>query len=143
VITINTQKTAARRNPLVFSLPPHLVTLLDAIKPAHAPGFMFPNTIGGALDLDNLADRVIRPTLKAHNLMWKGWQVYRRGLATNLKELGVPDTTIQRILRHENVNTTQRFYIKTASAVAVDAMKSWKKKSVVQQLYSRQWRTDP
>jgi len=97
--------------------------LLDAIRPAHASGFIFPNTIGGALDLDNLADRVIRPTLKAQNLMWKGWQAYRRGLATNLKELGVPDTTIQCILRHENVNTTQRFYIKTASAVAVDAMK--------------------
>jgi integrase len=57
---------------------------------------------------------------EGQNLMWKGWQAYRRGLATNLKELGVPDTTIQCILRHENVNTTQRFYIKTAS---VDAMK--------------------
>jgi integrase len=34
--------------------------LLDAIKPANASGFIFPNTIGGALDLDNLADRVIR-----------------------------------------------------------------------------------
>jgi integrase len=79
-------------------------------------------------DLDNLADRVIRPTLKAHNLMWKGWQAYRRGLATNIKELGVPDTTIQCILRHENVNTTQRFYIKTASAVAVDAMKKSEEK---------------
>ena len=102
--------------------------LLDAIKPAQASGFIFPNTIGGALDLDNLADRVIRPTLKAHNLMWKGWQAYRRGLATNLKELGVPDTTIQCILRHENVNTTQRFYIKTASAVAMDAMKKFEEK---------------
>jgi len=102
--------------------------LLDAIKPAHASGFIFPNTVGGALDLDNLADRVIRPTLKAQNLMWKGWQAYHRGLATNLKELGVPDTTIQCILRHENVNTTQRFYIKTASAVAVDAMKKLEEK---------------
>ena len=92
------------------------------------PVSSFPTTIGGALDLDNLADRVIRPTLKAHNLMWKGWQAYRRGLATNLKELGVPDTTIQCILRHENVNTTQRFYIKTASAVAVDAMKKLEEK---------------
>ena len=102
--------------------------LLDAIKPAHASGFIFPNSIGGALDLDNLADRVIRPTLKARNLMWKGWQAYRRGLATNLQELGVPDTSIQCILRHENVNTTQRFYIKTASAVAVDAMKKLEEK---------------
>jgi site-specific recombinase XerD len=105
-----------------------LLKLLDAIKPAHASGFIFPNSIGGSLDLDNLADRVIRPTLKAHNLMRKGWQAYRRGLATNLKELGVPDTTIQCILRHENVSTTQRFYIKTASAVAVDAMKKLEEK---------------
>jgi integrase len=103
--------------------------LLDAIKPDHASGFIFPNTIGGALDLDNLADR-LRPTLKAQNLTWKGWQAYRRGLATNLKELGVPDTSIQCILRHENVNTTQRFYIKTASAVAVNAMKKLEEKII-------------
>jgi hypothetical protein len=40
-------------------------------------------------------------------------------------------------LRHENVNTTQRFYIKTASAVAKDAMKKLEEKisgaAVVQQ----------
>jgi hypothetical protein len=35
--------------------------LPDAIKPENASGWMFPNTIGGALDLDNLADRVIKP----------------------------------------------------------------------------------
>jgi hypothetical protein len=35
--------------------------LLDAIRPANASCFIFPNTIGGAPDLDNLADRVIRP----------------------------------------------------------------------------------
>ena len=99
--------------------------LLDAIKSEHASGFIFPNIIGGALDL---ADRVIRPTLKAHDLIWKGWQAYRRGLATNIKDLGVPDISIQCILRHENVNTTQRFYIKTASAVAVDAMKKLEEK---------------
>ena len=45
--------------------------LLDAIKPAHVSGFIFPNIIGGAPDLDNLFARVIRPTLKADNLMWK------------------------------------------------------------------------
>jgi hypothetical protein len=31
------------------------------------------NTIGGALDLDNLADRVIKPVFKASGLKWKGW----------------------------------------------------------------------
>jgi len=79
--------------------------------------------LGGALDLDNLADRVIKPILKAKGLQWKGWQAYRRGLATNLKKIGVPDTTIQAILRHESVSTTQRFYIKTARVDTVDAMK--------------------
>ena len=96
--------------------------LLDAIKPPRAAGFMFPNRLGGALDLENLADRVIRPTLAEHGLEWKGWHAYRRGLATNLKDLSVPDTTIQAILRHGDVSTTQRFYIKTAPKMAHEAM---------------------
>ena len=84
---------------------------------------MFPNTIDGALDLDNLADRVIKPVIEANGLEWKGWQAYRRGLATNLKRLGVPDTVIQAILRHEDVSTTQRFYIKTVRQDVTTAMK--------------------
>lgn len=53
--------------------------VLDAIKPKNATGWMFPNAIGGALDLDNLADRVIKPVLKVNGLKWKGWHGYRRG----------------------------------------------------------------
>lgn len=96
--------------------------LLDAIRPKNAMGFMFPNGLGGPLDLDNLAARVLKPVLESRGMKWKGWQAYRRGLATNLKELGVEDTTIQCILRHEDVRTTQRFYIKTAPKVAHEAM---------------------
>ena len=88
-----------------------------------ATGWMFPNTIGGALDLDNLADRVIKPVLEANGLKWKGWHAYRRGLATNLHDLGVPDKVIQAILRHEDVKTTQRSYIKTVPSVVTKAMK--------------------
>ena len=84
---------------------------------------MFPNTIGGALDLDNLADRVIKPVLKANGPKCKVWHAYRRGLATNLHELGVPDIVIQAILRHEDVSTTQRSYIKTVPEVVTAAMK--------------------
>lgn len=62
--------------------------MLDAIRPEDAYGFVFANTIGGTLDLDNLADRVIKPLLKANGLVWKGWHAYRRGLATNLKARG-------------------------------------------------------
>jgi integrase len=102
-----------------------------------ASGWIFPNTIGGALDLDNLADRIIKPVLKANGPQWKGWQAYRRGLATNLKRLGIPDTVIQAILRHTDVGTKQRFYIKTVREDVKDAMKQleWKiqRAAVVQQ----------
>jgi integrase len=115
-----------------------LRSLLDAIKPEHAAGFMFVSRVNGAIDLDNLANRVLKPLFKANGLEWKGWQAYRRGLATNLKELGVEDTTIQCILRHEDVSTTQRFYIKTAPRVAQEAMRVLEEKiactAVVQQL---------
>jgi len=115
--------------------------LLDAIRPETAVGFIFPNRCGGALDLDNIADRVLKPVLEANGMQWKGWQAYRRGLATNLKELGVEDTTIQCILRHEDVSTTQRFYIKTAPRVAQEAMRQLEEKiactAVVQQVPGR------
>ena len=102
--------------------------VLDAIKPENASGWMFPNTIGGALDRDNLADRVIKPVFKANGLKWKGWHAYRRGLATNLHELGVPDKVIQAILRHEDVSTTQSSYIKTVPRVVSDAMRQLEEK---------------
>jgi integrase len=43
---------------------------------------------------------------------WHGWHALRRGLGSNLNELGVADLTIQRILRHSNVTTTRKSYIK-------------------------------
>ena len=105
--------------------------------PETASGWIFPNTIRGALDLDNLADRIIKPVLRGNGPQWKGWHAYRRGLATNLKRLGIADTVIQAILRHTDVGTTQRFYIKTVRDDVRDAMKQLKRKihraAVVQQ----------
>jgi len=125
-------------DPGVVPIIKPLRLLLDAIKPENSSGWMFPNTIGGALDLDNLADRVIKPLFKANGLKWKGWHAYRRGLATNLHELGVPDKVIQAILRHEDVSTTQRSYIKTVPQVVTDAMNQLEAKiaraAVVQQV---------
>jgi hypothetical protein len=63
---------------------------------------------------------------------------YRRGLATNLHELCVPDKVIQAILRHEDVTTTQRSYIKTVPQVVTNAMKQLEERiaraAVVQQV---------
>jgi len=109
-----------------------LRVLLDAVKPEH--GFIFTGSRGAAIDLENLADRVMRPMLAAQNLRWHGWHGYRRGLATNLKDMGVDDLWIQAILRHKDVGTTRRFYIKTIPQTVTDAM---------QKLASQiQWATD-
>jgi integrase len=110
-------------DPGVVPIIQPLRLMLDQIRPQAGSGWMFGNSIGGALDLDNLADRVIKPVLKANGLKWKGWHAYRRGLATNLHELGIPDKVIQAILRHEDVKTTQRSYIKTVPSVVTEAMK--------------------
>jgi hypothetical protein len=65
-------------DPGVVPIIEPLRVVLDAIKLEHASGWMFPNTIGGALDLDNLADRILKPIFKANGSNWKGWHAYRR-----------------------------------------------------------------
>jgi len=107
-------------------------------------GPMFANGLGKPLSLGYLLNNSILPTLNrcaqcgkpeaSHRAIdhafrrdesipeWHGWHAARRGLATNLSHLGVKDTVIQRILRHENVSTTRTYYIKTDTAEARDAM---------------------
>jgi integrase len=60
------------------------------------------------LDLDNLSRRDIPDQI---NGAWFGWHAFRRGLGSRLNELGVDTNTIQAILRHANISTTQAYYI--------------------------------
>jgi integrase len=87
-------------------------------------GLMFPSPEGKPINVDALARDVLAPALTKAGLQWHGWHAFRRGLATNLHRLGVPDKTIQRILRHANVAVTQNCYIKTVDADAAAAMRS-------------------
>jgi integrase len=117
-----------------------------------AAGVMFPTMNGTPLSLHNLYWDYIHPVLeccsecktgkaKHEQAMhaakaeerhayqrdpslpeWHGWHAFRRGLATNLHDLGINDLTIQRILRHGNVATTRKSYIKTISRQVFDAM---------------------
>ena len=61
--------------------------------------------------------------LDKSGIEWKGWQGFRRGLASNPNLLGIDDSVIRAILRHSNVATTQRHYIKTATPQAEAAMR--------------------
>jgi hypothetical protein len=86
------------------------------------------NTIGGAFDLDNVADRVIKPAFKANGLRWKGWHAYRRGLATNVHALGVPDEVIQANFAPRGCEHDAKDCIKTVPQVVTDAIKQLESK---------------
>jgi hypothetical protein len=53
---------------------------------------MFHSGGGGPMDLDKLAQLVIRPVVELIGLEWYG---FRRGLASNLYELGADEKIVQ------------------------------------------------
>jgi len=61
--------------------------------------------------LNNLKRDHITPELKKKGMKWNGWHAFRRGLATNLHDMGVPTKVIQRICRHADEATTKKHYI--------------------------------
>jgi integrase len=87
-------------------------------------GLMFASPTGKPINMDALVVDVIRPALEKLGVPWHGWHAFRRGLATTLHRLGVPDKTIQAILRHSNVAVTQACYIKTIAEDVTEAMRS-------------------
>ena len=46
--------------------------------------------------MNNLYRRFVQAVLEEKGITWHGWHAFRRGLATNLSELGVPDDVCQR-----------------------------------------------
>jgi hypothetical protein len=54
--------------------------------------------VTGPMDLGKLAQQVIRPVVEALKLDWYGWHGFRRGIASNLYELGADEKVVQRIL---------------------------------------------
>jgi integrase len=112
---------------------------------------MWPSATGQPMCLNNLLERVILRTLNrcatchkseaehvkhpakamfdhkyerdaSVGVAWHGWHAFRRGLSTTLHELGVPAETIQKIMRHEDVSTTQKHYIKVTGEAEKAAM---------------------
>jgi len=75
------------------------------------------------MDLDKLAQRVIRPLMKAIRMEWYGWHGFRRGIASNLYELGADEKVVQRILRHAKSHVTKDRYIKAFDPAVLAAMR--------------------
>ena len=119
-------KTAKSKAPVPVIAPlAKYLTRHRAASGDPATGLIFRSKTGSPMDLAQLARFVIRPVLKGTGIEWHGWHAFRRGLATNLYRLGVPDKTIQAILRHANLSTTMNAYVKSVSADATAAMKAF------------------
>jgi integrase len=84
---------------------------------------MFHSGDGVPMDLDKLAQRVIRPVAEAIGLEWYGWHGFRRGIASNLYELGADEKVVQRVLRHAKSHVTKDRYIKAFDPAVLAAMK--------------------
>ncbi len=101
---------------------PVLRKALEKHKKRSLGEYIFSGGTGKPLVLANVTRRDIVPALKKAKIEWTGWHGFRRGLATTLYELGVPDKVIQAILRHANVAVTMKHYVKTSSAQSQAAM---------------------
>jgi integrase len=120
---VNKPKTRASQQPVPVI--PKLATILEAYQASmHHPstGVMFHHGAGERMDMDKLAQRVIRPAVEAIGLQWYGWHGFRRGIASNLYVLGASDKTVQRVLRHARPHVTKERYIKTFDPSVFEAM---------------------
>jgi hypothetical protein len=99
---------------------------------------------GKPLDLHNLANRVVIPTLKHCGICrkletnhdkadhpykldeslpkWHGWYALRRGVETAIADLS-NSVALTGLLRHSSVSTTERHYIKDVPESTLEAMK--------------------
>jgi integrase len=144
-------KTEARKNSVpVVPWVKELLDMYRLRLGNPTSGVMFATACGTPLDLHNVFCDRIDPVLNACELCgktkvahlrkrhrkenpheykrrddrvaWHGWHAFRRGLASNLNELGLSDLTIQRILRHSNVTTTRKSYIKVREPQVIAGM---------------------
>jgi integrase len=88
-----------------------------------ATGAVFHSGDGTPMDLDKLAQRVIRPFVESVGLEWYGWHGFRRGIASNLFELGADEKVVQRILRRAKSHVTKDRYIKAFDPAVLAAMR--------------------
>ena len=85
-------------------------------------GAVFHSGDGLPICVDRVGRRVIRRELEAIRLPWYGWHAFRRGLASNLYEIGAQDKVVQRILRHSKPHVTRERYIKVFDRTVLEAV---------------------
>jgi integrase len=114
-------KTLSSRAPV--PLVPIVKRVLEEHRKRTPDGFIFQGGTGKPLRLENVLRRDMLPALERAKIEWHGWHAFRRGIGTNLNLLGAPMKTIQAILRHGDIATTEAFYVKPVAAESVKVMR--------------------
>ncbi len=120
---VNLPKTRASRDSVPVI--PALAEILDEYRSSMGSpkaGVVFHSGDGLPICVDRVGRRVIRRALEAIRLPWYGWHALRRGLASNLYEIGAPDKVVQRILRHSKPHVTGERYIKVFDHTVLEAV---------------------
>jgi integrase len=120
----NKPKTRASANPVPVIR--QLAEILSDYRSSignPSSGVMFHSGGGDPMDLDKLAQLVIRPVVELIGLDWYGMHSFRRGIASNLYELGADEKIVQRVLRHAKSHVTKDRYIKAFDPAVLTAMK--------------------
>ena len=78
--------------------------------------------------LDHYGRKVISAAFRRAKVKWEGYHAFRRGLASNLFELGASDLLVMRVLRHASVQVTRSSYIKVRDNLLEDAMMEFSRK---------------
>jgi len=99
-----------------------LAKILEECRAGQTEGLIFRSSRGTPLNLENFARRTVRPLLEKLELPWYGWHAFRRGLATNLNQIGVDPKDVQAILRHADFQTTMNHYVKVVPESVKRAM---------------------
>jgi integrase len=119
--TLPKTEGSAKPVPVIEPLGTMLAELRALDKnPASGPVLRGPS--GKPLDLHNLANRVVIPILTAAKIEWHGWYALRRGVATAISALSKGSLAAKGLLRHTNVSTTERHYIKDVPQDTLRAM---------------------
>ena len=120
---VNLPKTRASRDsvPVIRALAEILDEYRRSMGSPEA-GVVFHSGDGLPICVDKVGSRVIRRELETMGLPWYGWHAFRRGLASNLYEIGAQDKVVQRILRHSKPHVTRERYIKVFDRTVLDAV---------------------
>lgn len=123
-IFVNQPKTRASAKPVPVIR--KLAEILDIYRSSIGnpqAGVMFHSDAGHHMDFDKLAQRVVRPVVESLKIDWYGWHGFRRGIASNLYELGADEKIVQRVLRHAKSHVSKDHYIKAFDPAVMVAMK--------------------